>query len=403
MRTFTGLLLAVLLVVLGVGAVGGASIAVWPPARDQLEQARWWWTDESAPVVEIEAPAGVVSGTVRLPVQVRDRRPAALVSVTLDDRPWPLGDEVVIDTTELPDGPHRLVVTAEDRSRRRNRGSASLTFVADNTPPAVQARAVPETVPQGRTAYLEVVSDGQRGQLAVTIGDRPAELYHDTDRSWLVWGVAPAAEPGPRPVLVRAADEAGNVATATLTITVAPFEFPIERINAPDEVATTLTDEVIGQEGSAFETLTSQFRPEKLWAGPFSAPVRAPVSSLFGTRRAYNVAAPGVHHGGTDYAAPLGTPILSDAAGIVALAEFQRVRGNLVVVDHGLGVYSAYFHLNAIEVRPGQRVARGDRIGTVGTTGLSTGPHLHWELRIRGVPVDPLEWTERSVPPPPEG
>ena len=378
-------------------------MVAWPPARDHYEQARWWWTDESAPVVEIRAPTGVVSGTVRLAVRVQDRGPAALVSLTLDDQAWPVTDEVVIDTTKLPDGPHRLVATAEDRSRRRNRGSASVAFVADNTPPTVRARAMPETVAQGKTAYLEVVSDGPPGLLAVTIGGRPAELYHDGDRSWLVWGLPPAAEPGPLPVVVHSADEAGNLATVTQTISVARFDFPIERIDAPDGVAAALTDEVVRLEGSAFEALTSRFRPEKLWDGPFSGPIRAPVSSYFGTRRAYNVAAPGAHHGGIDYAAGLGTPVFSDAAGIVVLAESQRVRGNLVVVDHGLGVFSAYFHLNAIEVKPGQRVARGDRIGTVGTTGLSTGPHLHWELRIRGVPVDALEWTERDFPPAPAG
>jgi murein DD-endopeptidase MepM/ murein hydrolase activator NlpD len=97
-------------------------------------------------------------------------------------------------------------------------------------------------------------------------------------------------------------------------------------------------------------------------------------------------------HLGVDLAVPAGTPVIAAADGRVALAEGLRVRGNAVVIDHGLGVYTAYYHLSQIRVQPGQEVRAGDLLGLAGSTGLATGPHLHWELRVFGVPADPLGW-----------
>jgi murein DD-endopeptidase MepM/ murein hydrolase activator NlpD len=99
-----------------------------------------------------------------------------------------------------------------------------------------------------------------------------------------------------------------------------------------------------------------------------------------------------------DYDAEGGAPIYAPAAGIVVMAEPLEVRGNVVILDHGLGVFTGFWHLSRIDVTPGQTVERGAVVGLVGNTGLSTGPHLHWEMRVRGVPVDPLQWTQREFP-----
>jgi murein DD-endopeptidase MepM/ murein hydrolase activator NlpD len=88
---------------------------------------------------------------------------------------------------------------------------------------------------------------------------------------------------------------------------------------------------------------------------------------------------------------------MAPAAGVVVMAESLQVRGNTVWVDHGLGVYSGYFHLSEIAVEVGQTVEPGQQLGLVGSTGLSTGPHIHWEIRIHGIAVEPLEWTERAI------
>lgn len=94
-------------------------------------------------------------------------------------------------------------------------------------------------------------------------------------------------------------------------------------------------------------------------------------------------------HKGADYAAETGTPVYSPGTGLVALAENRILTGNTVVIEHLPGVYSLYYHMDSLNAEVGQRVFPGDLIGTVGTTGFSTGAHLHWEMRISEIPVNP--------------
>jgi murein DD-endopeptidase MepM/ murein hydrolase activator NlpD len=114
--------------------------------------------------------------------------------------------------------------------------------------------------------------------------------------------------------------------------------------------------------------------------------------------RSYNGGPYEGHHTGTDIAVPLGRPVLAPARARVALIDKVQLRGNIVVLDHGLGVFTTYGHLSEVDVQVGQEIAAGQPFAKVGTTGLSEGPHLHWELWVGGVNVDPVEWTKRSVP-----
>ena len=104
------------------------------------------------------------------------------------------------------------------------------------------------------------------------------------------------------------------------------------------------------------------------------------------------------YHEGLDYSAAMGTPIRAAAHGVVTLAEPLDVRGNAVYINHGMGVFSGYFHMSQILVTVGQEVKQGQVIGRVGTTGMSTGPHLHFEIRLNGYNVSPLEWLQESFP-----
>jgi len=115
-------------------------------------------------------------------------------------------------------------------------------------------------------------------------------------------------------------------------------------------------------------------------------------TSQFADRRLYSFTDGGSSrslHNGIDLAAPEGTPVFASGAGRVVLAKERIITGNSVVIEHLPGVFSLYYHLQDIEVQEGQRLFQGQRIGTVGMTGLATGPHLHWELRVSGVAVDP--------------
>lgn len=125
------------------------------------------------------------------------------------------------------------------------------------------------------------------------------------------------------------------------------------------------------------------------WAGLWNLPVRSKVTSPFG---AFRVTPDGetYYHKGVDLRASPGTPVHAVSDGIVASTDQQTLSGNMITIDHGYGVMSRYFHLSEFKVLPGTKVKAGDVIGLSGATGRVEAPHLHWELWVRGRPVDPL-------------
>ncbi|MEM7333307.1 MAG: M23 family metallopeptidase [Chloroflexota bacterium] len=139
--------------------------------------------------------------------------------------------------------------------------------------------------------------------------------------------------------------------------------------------------------------------PQPKWRTPFQTPVNSflSISSPFGARRSYNGGPYRTYHEGVDYAAYGGTAVLSPASGTVIVAEFLYVRGGTVIIDHGLGIYSGYYHLSSVAVTPGILVEQGALLGEVGTTGLSTGNHLHWDLLVNAIWVDALSWQEDGM------
>lgn len=154
-------------------------------------------------------------------------------------------------------------------------------------------------------------------------------------------------------------------------------------------------------EDQRLEEVFAMRSPLQLWEGAFDFPYQHFVESfpsVFGTRRNYNETGYNSYHTGLDFYGGTGVEIYAPAAGVVVLADELTVRGNTTILDHGLGIFTMYMHQSEILVEVGQEVARGDLIGLVGGTGRVTGPHLHWEVRAGGIPVDPLEWVERSLP-----
>lgn len=128
--------------------------------------------------------------------------------------------------------------------------------------------------------------------------------------------------------------------------------------------------------------------PERCWSVPFARPVPGGVSSLFGMKRVFNGQPRSVHRG-LDLRGAQGTPIQVCADGQVALVDNLYFSGNVVYINHGEGVFSAYLHMSETRVRPGERVRKGQVIGLVGATGRVTGPHLHLSLIVQGQSVDP--------------
>lgn len=137
---------------------------------------------------------------------------------------------------------------------------------------------------------------------------------------------------------------------------------------------------------------------ERQWVGGFVIPIELGgdirITGYFGEERSFNGGPRGGHHGGTDIGAPRGTPVRATNDGTVVLAGLYLTRGNIVAVDHGAGILSSYGHMDGLNVSEGDQVLKGQAVGFVGSTGLSTGPHLHWELAVGGVLVDGLRWLD---------
>jgi len=129
---------------------------------------------------------------------------------------------------------------------------------------------------------------------------------------------------------------------------------------------------------------------KQLWSGNFLAPVKAAPTDSFGTRRTFNGKLASIHKG-TDFRAATGTPVHAGNSGTVILAQHLYYEGNCVMIDHGLGLISISMHLSRIDVKPGQRVTKGQLLGLSGATGRVTGPHLHWAIRWQGAMLDPAK------------
>jgi len=144
-------------------------------------------------------------------------------------------------------------------------------------------------------------------------------------------------------------------------------------------------------------TLAKSVRSDEIyWDEPFMMPVEGRLSTPFGARRTLN-GGYGYIHAGIDLANKLGTPVSAANSGQVVLSEAQSLTGNTIVIDHGLGLLTLYAHLETMSVEKGDFVERGQQIGTMGSTGFSTGSHLHFETQLMGVYIDPYILVEKSL------
>lgn len=187
--------------------------------------------------------------------------------------------------------------------------------------------------------------------------------------------------------------ERSDGSRVTQAIAVAPRAWRIERLNSLPRISQPSAEFQRRRPGElaqinaarAIDTGANGWRQRFLW------PVMGRVSGLFGAQRIYR-GEPGSYHSGVDVARPTGTPLMAPADGVVVLAtpdEFT-LEGRLLMIDHGMGLNSAFLHMASIDVKPGDAVRRGQRLGTVGSTGRATGPHMHWGMKWGEARIDPL-------------
>jgi hypothetical protein len=195
------------------------------------------------------------------------------------------------------------------------------------------------------------------------------------------------------PTTLRLIGTAAGGQTLARDLTVAPREWQIERVNVPlrGDVPSERFMAIRRPELAAINAARARHSESNGWLQPFVWPVRGRISGRFGSQRIYQ-GVPGSYHSGLDIAPGNGVPYVAPADGVVVLAAQKpfSLEGNLVIIDHGMGLNSAFLHSSRLAVKQGDRVKQGQLIGYIGATGRASGPHLHWSLKWQDARMDPL-------------
>jgi murein DD-endopeptidase MepM/ murein hydrolase activator NlpD len=182
-------------------------------------------------------------------------------------------------------------------------------------------------------------------------------------------------------------------------VQVASGGFGTQFITIPENLAYLLAPEIRAEEDAFLATVYGDFSDTAMWQGQFQEPLtNTLITAGYGDGRSYNDGPVDIYHTGIDYAGVVGTPIYSPAAGTVVFSDTLQLRGNTLIIDHGLGLMTGYYHLSNIRVGGGELVEKGQLIAEGGSTGLSNGPHLHWDMRVNNVPVNGRQWTGEVIP-----
>lgn len=229
---------------------------------------------------------------------------------------------------------------------------------------------------------------------SIPVISQPDNLTH-----YIYIGIPVFTEPQVYPLELSFLNPADNMLldTVSANVQVLAGGYGNEIINLMEGRDTLLNENVETAEEQLLIQATQRINPERYFDGQMSLPAAAAMTSGYGTRRSYDGGiAYNRYHSGADFAGVPGTPILAPADGIIVLADTLNVRGNATMIDHGWGIYTGYWHQTDIYVQVGDYVEAGQIIGTIGATGRVTGAHLHWELWVNQIAVDPMQWVQKA-------
>jgi murein DD-endopeptidase MepM/ murein hydrolase activator NlpD len=257
--------------------------------------------------------------------------------------------------------------------------------------PSVTVTTEPATLQEGTVGWIRVAT---REGIVVSGGEVAGEpLHFQPSRRSTFRGLVAVPVEAPDSLLVSLfLQHADSSDTLPIFVPVRRAGYPSEMLSVPpayarpDSAATVRIQSEI--ERSRQVSRISQEKP-RIWRGPFRLPRPSRITSRFGTARVYNGEVQS-RHLGTDFAGAIGAPVRAAGRGVVALVAEFYLAGHAVYIDHGAGLVTAYFHLSRADVREGDTVVAGQRIGAVGRSGRVTGPHLHWVARYGTISVDPM-------------
>jgi murein DD-endopeptidase MepM/ murein hydrolase activator NlpD len=345
--------------------------------------------DVTAPELWVEAPDRVPTGE---PFELRlsASEPAAYRIVYGDVVVEAVDQDLVVP---LAAQVGRMPVRIEAADAAGNVGTAEVV-VEGVAIAAVELRA-PERVVAGTPFSVEVAlspAEAAVVDLALAVDGVARPLHGAGVERWALAAAPLADAPVPSELSLSWRDGLDRAGSAQRRVAVDRLEGEVQELNVPAATLSVITPEARALEAETLAAAAPDPADPPRWSEPFLLPVEGRGSSGFARARRYAPGGPVSFHEGEDIAAPTGTPIRATNAGVVVVAGPFPIKGGMTVIDHGAGVTSRYYHQSRIDVRVGDVVERGQVIGAVGSTGLSTGPHLHWEMRVAGVASDPLAW-----------
>jgi len=250
---------------------------------------------------------------------------------------------------------------------------------------AQQCAVSPRQVNLGETLRITCRADFT----SAALNGRTTTLFSQPDGTR--FGLLPVSVKDPPGSSALALSRGDSGETEQIQVLVRKTSFPSQNVKLSPEVEAlhSTPDEM-----ALLDAFKEKITDVRWWQDPLAPPVSSCMTSPFGVRRLHNGKPTGEYHGGVDQRTPAGEPIRAVAAGTVIFAQQFHVLGNAVGIDHGQGLASMYLHMSNLAVAPGAQVQRGDVLGYAGSTGRSTGPHLHWVLYVNGINVNPAQWVK---------
>ena len=251
---------------------------------------------------------------------------------------------------------------------------------------------IPSPATQGQTVLVLIEAPGAR-QASLSWQGQAFSLLKSEDRFLGFFGIDANAPVGPQSLGVAVWGPRGEqLLWQETVIEIESVEWTIDNIQIDGPNAALLEPTIRQADETARLPFQSMLTPQLHWLGVFDPPSDGQITALYGEQRSFNGGPIEEYHTGIDFGGETGSAVSAANSGIVSWAGRTRRRGNGIIVDHGAGVFTGYYHLSEVLQTAGAVVEQGDLIARMGATGLATGPHLHWEVVVRGITVNPLPW-----------
>ncbi len=272
-------------------------------------------------------------------------------------------------------------------------GSIPKVAYASPIAPSLSVIIAPDQMVPASAGYV-YIGGGHPLTVRASLDGQPLPVFWAGDGYEAIFSYGFDEPPGDHTIEVYAENPlTGEQISRTQTVTVLDYAYPKEQIALPFNLIPLLDRDLNKQEVSRLDAIYAVRSDQGMWDWPYALPVPGGIiTSRFGGDRTYNGGLWAAHHTGIDFRRTVGEPVLAAASGRVAAATLFDVRGNVVIIDHGHGVFSQYAHLSETYVTIGDPVLKGQIIGAAGATGRTNGPHLHFEVIVNGVTIDPLRW-----------